>query len=193
MHVTVTELVLRIVLGWSLTFVLGFERELRDAPAGDRTFSLIGVGATLIGALGAYTSPSILAGAVTGIGFLGGGLCFRQASGNREILHGVTTAATIFAAAGIGAAVGAGLEWPAITTTALVLLTLEIRHLPLVRLLDARRWSDRFHSDDHLHGHLLHRTGHRPGRGAMEQLGEQGAAIAAVEAASDAVPAQRAS
>jgi uncharacterized membrane protein YhiD involved in acid resistance len=58
MHLTVTELVLRIVLGWSLTFVLGFERELRDAPAGDRTFSLIGVGATLIGALGAYTSPS---------------------------------------------------------------------------------------------------------------------------------------
>lgn len=158
MHVTEVELITRITIGWVLTFVLGFERAVRGAPAGDRTFSLIGAGTALIGAL-SISAPAVLGGAVTGIGFIGGGLCFRQAAQDKEILHGITTAASIFAAAAIGAAAGVGYVGVAVAATCAVLVSLEIRHLPLLRFLDARRWQGYFHHDDHAHfkprlGHL---------------------------------------
>lgn len=150
MHISELELVTRVLVGWGLTFVLGFERAVRGAPAGDRTFSLVGAGTALIGAL-SLSSPAVLGGAVTGIGFIGGGLCFRQAAQDKEILHGVTTAASIFCAAAIGAAAGVGHLWLAVIATGAVLTSLEIRHLPVFRLLDARRWAPYFHHDDHAH------------------------------------------
>jgi putative Mg2+ transporter-C (MgtC) family protein len=149
-HVTELDLIIRVLVGWGLTFVLGFERAVRGAPAGDRTFSLVGAGTALIGTL-SLSSPAVLGGAVTGIGFIGGGLCFRQAMQDKEILHGVTTAASIFGAAAIGAAAGVGHIWLAVISTAAVFISLEIRHLPLFRLLDARRWQPYFHHDDHAH------------------------------------------
>jgi putative Mg2+ transporter-C (MgtC) family protein len=153
-HITELDLIFRVLVGWGLTFVLGFERAVRGAPAGDRTFSLVGAGTALIGTL-SLSSPAVLGGAVTGIGFIGGGLCFRQAAQDKEILHGVTTAASIFGAAAIGAAAGVGHIWLAVIATAAVFVSLEIRHLPLFRLLDARRWQPYFHSDDHSHGHFF--------------------------------------
>ena len=150
MHITELDLIIRVLVGWGLTFVLGFERAVRGAPAGDRTFSLIGAGTALIGTL-SLSSPAVLGGAVTGIGFIGGGLCFRQAMQDKEILHGVTTAASIFSAAAIGAAAGVGHIWLAVISTAAVFVSLEIRHLPVFRLLDARRWESYFHHDDHTH------------------------------------------
>jgi putative Mg2+ transporter-C (MgtC) family protein len=149
-HITELDLIIRVLVGWGLTFVLGFERAVRGAPAGDRTFSLVGAGTSLIGTL-SLSSPAVLGGAVTGIGFIGGGLCFRQAMQDKEILHGVTTAASIFGAAAIGAAAGVGHIWLAVISTAAVFISLEIRHLPLFRLLDARRWQPYFHHDDHTH------------------------------------------
>jgi len=99
---------IRLVVAFVLTYVLGFERQLRGSPAGDRTFSLIGLGAAVVGVLAENGAPNALAGAVTGIGFIGGGLVFRQGNGNGngEIVRGVTTAAAIFATAAIGAAAG---------------------------------------------------------------------------------------
>jgi uncharacterized membrane protein YhiD involved in acid resistance len=149
-HITELDLITRVLVGWGLTFVLGFERAVRGAPAGDRTFSLLGAGTALIGTL-SLSSPAVLGGAVTGIGFIGGGLSFRQAMQDKEILHGITTAASVFAAAAIGAAAGVGHIWLAVSTTGTVLISLEIRHLPLFRLLDARRWEPYFHHDDHKH------------------------------------------
>lgn len=143
-----------IAAGWGLTFALGFEREVRGAPAGDRTFSMIGLSAALIGTLAGHY-PSVLGGAVTGIGFIGGGLCFRQAvkqqDAEREILHGVTTAASIFGAAAIGAVAGCGNLLVACVATVGLLLSLEIRHIPVLRYLDARRWSHLFNDDSHRH------------------------------------------
>jgi putative Mg2+ transporter-C (MgtC) family protein len=151
-HLNELDLIIRVAVGWSLTFVLGFERAVRGAPAGDRTFSLIGAGTALIGALAlASDSPAVLGGAVTGIGFIGGGLCFRQAVNDREVLHGVTTAASIFAAAAIGASAGIGELKLAAASTVVVLLSLEIRHIPVFRFLDARRWTPYFNHDDHKH------------------------------------------
>ncbi|HEV2636941.1 MAG TPA: MgtC/SapB family protein [Actinocrinis sp.] len=146
------DLIIRVAVGWGLTFVLGFERAVRGASAGDRTFSLIGAGTALIGALALVSnSPAVLGGAVTGIGFIGGGLCFRQAMSDHEVLHGVTTAASIFAAAAIGAAAGIGELRLAAAATLAVLLSLEIRHIPIFRILDARRWTPYFNHDDHKH------------------------------------------
>jgi uncharacterized membrane protein YhiD involved in acid resistance len=154
-HTTELELIIRVSVGWGLTFILGFERAVRGAPAGDRTFSLIGAGTALIGTL-AITAPAVLGGAVTGIGFIGGGLCFRQAMQDREDLHGVTTAASIFSAAAIGAAAGTGDLLVATAATGAVLLSLEIRHIPVLRLMDARRWAPYFKHDDHAHFSLHH-------------------------------------
>jgi uncharacterized membrane protein YhiD involved in acid resistance len=153
------ELVARIAVAWALTFALGFERQLRGAMAGDRTFSMLGAATALIGALSDHGSTTILAGAVTGIGFIGGGLCFRQTVDEHEVLHGITTAASIFAAAAIGASCGLGLVKEAIAATVATLLTLELRHIPLLRSLDARRWAGLVNHDTHMAEHLFRKNG----------------------------------
>ncbi|HEY2790854.1 MAG TPA: MgtC/SapB family protein [Micromonosporaceae bacterium] len=142
---------LHVLLAFGLTFALGFEREIRGSAAGDRTFSLIGVATSVIGVLSAQGALTILAGAVTGVGFIGAGLLFRQSDANIPIVHGVTTAAAILAAAGIGAAAGEGQLWLATVATILVLLTLEMRYIPGLRMLDARHWSHYFKNDDDPH------------------------------------------
>ncbi len=148
MHTDETHLALRLLVAFGLTFVLGFERQLRGSPAGDRTFSLIGVATGVIGVLSANNAPNALAGAVTGIGFIGGGLVFHQAMRDRQVVRGVTTAAAIFATAAIGAAAGEGRFALAALATGLVLFALEIRYLPGLRIFDARRWAPRFAHDD---------------------------------------------
>jgi hypothetical protein len=109
-HSTSTaDLLVRVVVAFALTYVLGYERELRGSPAGDRTFSLIGTASAVLGNLAGVGSPNAIAGAVTGIGFIGGGIVVRRAVRTGEIISGITTAASIFATAAIGAAAGAGL------------------------------------------------------------------------------------
>ena len=105
--------VVHFVVAAALTYALGFERDLRGSPAGDRVFSLIGVGAGIVGVLAVHGAPTALQGALTGIGFIGAGLVFRQELGRLERFRGLTTAAAIFAAAAIGAAAGEGRRcWP---------------------------------------------------------------------------------
>ena len=137
-----------LVVAVALTYSLGFERDLRGAPTGDRVFALVGAGAGVIGILAEHGAPNALAGAVTGIGFIGGGLVFRQALGSEQVVKGVTTAAAIFAATAIGAAAGEGRLIVATAATALSLFVLEIRHMRWLRLLEGRRWSRHFPDDD---------------------------------------------
>lgn len=157
-------LVGRIALAFGLTFALGFERELRGSAAGDRTFALVGIAGAVIGIFAAHNAPTALAGAVTGVGFIGAGLLFRpstpppgatgqggRSAGQLVTLHGVTTAAAILSAAVIGASAGEGLPLVAIGATVFVLLALELRYIPILRILDAGRYSARFRSDDEPH------------------------------------------
>jgi putative Mg2+ transporter-C (MgtC) family protein len=132
----------------ALTYVLGFERDLRGAPAGDRVFALIGCGTGLLGIIAVHGAPTALAGAITGVGFIGGGLVFRQAVGQEQVVKGLTTAAAIFAAAGIGAMAGWGSVLLATVATALALFVLEIRHVRVLSVLDGRRWAGRFSNDE---------------------------------------------
>ncbi len=137
-----------LLVAVALTYLLGFERDLRGAPTGDRVFALVGLGAGVVGIIAINGAPNVLAGAITGIGFIGGGLVFRQAFGSHQVVMGVTTAAAIFAATAIGAAAGQGRLLVAGVATALALFVLEIRHLRWLSVLDGRRWSRYFPDDD---------------------------------------------
>ncbi len=139
---------IRLLVAFGLSYALGFERYLRGSQAGDRTFSLVGVGTATIGIISAHGDPWALAGAVTGVGFIGGGLTFRQSTRQGEVLRGLTTAAAIFAAAAIGAAAGYGSLLAATVATAIVLVILELPHIPVLRMIDAERWSSRFVKDE---------------------------------------------
>jgi putative Mg2+ transporter-C (MgtC) family protein len=104
------ELLARLLLAAVLGGAIGAERELNDQPAGLRTHMLLTTGACLFTLISAYgfgggTDPSrIAAQIVTGIGFLGGGAIVRDGL----TVKGVTTAASIWATASVGVAVGAG-------------------------------------------------------------------------------------
>ncbi len=137
-----------LVVAVALTYLLGFERDVRGAPTGDRVFALVGAGSGVVGIIALNGAPNALAGAITGIGFIGGGLVFRQAVGSQQVVMGITTAAAIFAAAGIGAAAGQGRLLVATEATALALFVLEIRHIRWLSMLDGRRWARYFPNDD---------------------------------------------
>lgn len=138
-----------IAVAFMLSFAVGFEREIRGAPAGDRTYSLVGTGAAAITAVTIGPAPQAIAGIVTGIGFIGAGFVIH---GDTGTLKGITSAATIFAVAAIGIVAGAGHAWLAAAVTALLLIDLELRQIPMLRYLDSRRYADRVRGDDAMPG-----------------------------------------
>ncbi|MDP9409568.1 MAG: MgtC/SapB family protein [Actinomycetota bacterium] len=133
------EVALRLLLTVVLCGAIGFEREVRDQPAGFRTHILLGLGATLFTLVSAYgfepftraalgsgglqfDPTRISAQIVTGVGFLGAGAIIRRGGDVR----GLTTAASLWATAAIGMAVGAGYLFGAAATTALAMATLYV-------------------------------------------------------------------
>jgi len=139
------DMVWRLLLAAGLGAALGLEREYRQKPAGLRTNILIAVGSALFTILSLEVTrnvgdPSRVAGQiVTGIGFLGGGAIMR----NRDTVHGMTTAATIWVNAAIGVGAGMGQYSLATFTAALTLVVLVV--LPPVEIYFERRagWADR--------------------------------------------------
>ncbi|MGA2285198.1 MAG: MgtC/SapB family protein [Dehalococcoidia bacterium] len=123
---------LRMVLAAALGGFIGIERELRGYPAGVRTMALVALGASLFTEISLITSGEdrIAAGIVTGVGFLGAGVIFREG----YTIKGITTAATVWSAAAIGMAVGRHLYWAALLGSVLIFLLLEAR--PVVKAID---------------------------------------------------------
>lgn len=147
-QVSRVDLVLRMALALALTYAIGFERELRGAAAGDRTFAMVGLGSAIVGYLALNSAPNALAGVVTGVGFLGAGVIIHGGASGDSMVRGITTASCIYLAAAIGAAVGQGELLLGTVSTAAAILMLEIRHLRALRFLDGRRWAHRFATDD---------------------------------------------
>ena len=137
------DLLGRVAVGALVAYFIGFEREIRGAQAGDRTFALIGLGAAAATAVTISDAPHAIGGILTGVGFVGAGIMFRG-EGN---IVGLTTAATIFTVAAIGIVAGAGHLLLAVIVGLIALLALETRHLPLLRFLDGRRYT-RMIADD---------------------------------------------
>ncbi len=124
-------IILRLLLATALGAIIGFQRERAGKPAGLRTHILICLGAALftvasIYGFGAASDPSrIAAGVLVGVGFLGAGIIMRTGEG---IVAGLTTAATIWAVAGIGLAAGAGLYLVSAVAAVLILIVLYLPH-----------------------------------------------------------------
>ncbi len=125
------QIILRLALAAVLSGVIGFEREVHGRAAGLRTHILVCVGSALIMLTSLYIfdiyisrvslDPTRLAtGVITGIGFLGAGTIIRSGAS----IKGLTTAASIWAVAGVGLAVGCGFYIGAFATTAIMLIAL---------------------------------------------------------------------
>jgi putative Mg2+ transporter-C (MgtC) family protein len=121
--------IIKIALSFALGSLLGIEREYHNKPAGFRTLIMITVGAALFTILSGKIPGNpdrIAANIITGIGFIGAGVIFKEGIK----VNGVTTAATIWISAAVGMAVGYGAFKLATGVTLLMLATLII----LVRL-----------------------------------------------------------
>ncbi len=125
------DYLLRLFLAAICGTAIGYERKNRMKEAGIRTHFIVSVGSSLIMLVSKYgfqdqmgwhninLDPSrIAAQVVTGVGFLGAGIIFMQ----RESIKGLTTAAGIWATAGIGLAIGSGLYFVGIVATVLIIL-----------------------------------------------------------------------
>ena len=119
------EIAVRLVLAAIFGLAVGYERRSTDKPAGLRTLSLVCLGSamfTIISAFGFETADQsrVAAQIVTGVGFLGAGTILRSG----VTISGLTTAATIWATAAIGMAVGSGLYIASVSGTVLILVIL---------------------------------------------------------------------
>ena len=116
------EIILRVILAFLLGGLIGWERERHGGiSAGVRTYGAIALGSCVFGIVSfsiAGADPSrVAAQVVSGIGFLGGGLIFRQ----REThVSGLTTAATLWATAAVGLAVALGMYMISFLTAILI-------------------------------------------------------------------------
>lgn len=123
------SLVIRLLVAGLFSGLIGLEREIHGRAAGLRTHILVGCGACLIMITSLYihslygnaADPGrIAAQVVSGIGFLGAGTIIRF----RASVRGLTTAASLWAVAGIGLAVGSGLYLPATYATLIIICVL---------------------------------------------------------------------
>lgn len=146
--VTEADVVLRMALAVLLGGMIGLERELAYQPAGLRTHITVALGAALFGVLSvhgfdAYVQPRadsnyqvdvtrVASQVVVGVGFLGAGAILKEGA----TVRGLTTAASLWATAAIGLAVGMGSFLAGAVTTAALLLSLAGLRAP-------RRWARR--------------------------------------------------
>src|SRR3954471_8363361 len=139
------DLLARVLVGFALAFTIGFERELRGSPAGNRTFALIGASIAGMTAVLWREAPQAVAGGITRIGFIGVGVVLH---GENQFVRGITTAAAIFATAAMTIVAGTGHLLLATIMSGAILLSLELRDIPFLRFADARRYQSRFRNDD---------------------------------------------
>lgn len=158
-HLTITEIIIRLSLAMLIGGVIGFERQFKNRPAGMRTHILVCMGATIIALIQVEIAISaledatnypelsgvirsdqarLIAQVVSGIGFLGAGTIIVT----KQSVTGLTTAASLWAIAGIGIAIGMGYYEIAILSfigifTALALVK-KVIHVPTTKKLEIR-------------------------------------------------------
>lgn len=134
-HMMVWNLIARLCIAGLCGTVVGLDREYRDKEAGFRTHFLVALGSALMMIVSQYgfeTFPGLRDGArfdpsriaaqvVSGIGFIGAGTIIIH----RRMVRGLTTAASLWATAGVGLASGAGMYAVAAAATLLTLFGLE--------------------------------------------------------------------
>lgn len=130
-EITVLSVILRVFLAVLLGGILGLERGMKNRPAGLRTYMLVCMGSCVIMLTNLYFFQASQAGdpmrlgaqVVSGIGFLGAGTIVVT---RRNHIKGLTTAAGLWATAGVGLALGTGFYEAAITAGILIFFTLTV-------------------------------------------------------------------
>lgn len=137
------EFVMRLGFATAAGMVVGLNRWMHHKAAGVRTHALVSIGGAmvvmLVGGLSgadAQAVSRVLQGLITGIGFLGAGVIIRQ--DQSKSVHGLTTAASLWACAILGAAYGSG-QWVLGTCAMAAVLLVLVVGGPLERL--AARWN----------------------------------------------------
>ena len=132
------ELILRILASGLCGAIVGYERSKRLKEAGVRTHCVVAMAAALIMVVSKYGFADVIgsgfitgvdgarlgAQVISGVGFLGAGVIFK----NGNVVRGITTAAGIWATAAIGLTLGSGLYIIGITTTVVIMLVQFIMH-----------------------------------------------------------------
>ncbi len=130
-----TEIIIRLVFATFAGGLIGLEREVVHKPAGVRTHMLVCLGSALFMLITTLNLPSesarVIAGIATGIGFLGAGTIFKA----RTDVHGLTTAASIWAVAGVGLAIGLGYYFVVLVAVGLILMILQLNKFDFFRKL----------------------------------------------------------
>ncbi len=124
---------INVAVALVLGFAIGYERKLRFKEAGIRTHTIVCVGAALIMVVSKYgfadvqeyDASRVAAQIVSGIGFLGAGIIIYR----KHEIHGLTTAAGVWATSGVGMAAGAGLYLLAAGAAAILIAAQCLFHL----------------------------------------------------------------
>lgn len=138
---------IRIFIAAACGFAIGFERKTRSKEAGIRTHTIVSIASAVMmivskygfidleqwGIGRSYDGARMAAQIVTGVGFLGAGMIFYR----RDQLHGLTTAAGVWATAGIGMAAGAGMPIISVAVTIIIVVMQVVLHRP-IRLMRGR-------------------------------------------------------
>lgn len=134
------QIALRLTLAFLVGAIIGAERKSRHKPAGLRTHALVGLGAALFTIISTYgflefsgppyfrtnMDPArIAAQIVVGVGFIGGGLIFRDVNK----VSGLTTAASIWLTAGLGTGIGAGMYFTVLIAAVLGFIALRLNRV----------------------------------------------------------------
>jgi putative Mg2+ transporter-C (MgtC) family protein len=120
-----TDAVLRLSAATFIGAAIGLDRDLRGKPTGVRTMGIVALGSAVIVLASQYPAhmedvaagSRVMQGIITGIGFLGAGVILRNPAGGK--VHGLTTAASIWLTACIGAACGVG-AWHIVLASAVL-------------------------------------------------------------------------
>lgn len=141
--VTTLDFVVRLAVAAAFGAIIGFERQWRQRSAGLHTTSLVAIGAALFALLdtmlAAGDTTRIVAGVVTGVGFIAGGVIFRSGAN----VTGLNTAATIWTTAAVGALAGFGL-WAEAGAGAVAVVLFNLFLQPVADAIDVRAKAGRY-------------------------------------------------
>jgi putative Mg2+ transporter-C (MgtC) family protein len=137
-----TDFTLRLLAAMAAGLIIGLEREWQNKPAGLRTNTLVAVGSALFVLLSYNIMldggknvdvTRIIGQVVTGIGFLGAGIIFKEGPN----IHGLTTAATVWCSAAIGCLAAGGYFMETLIGVVVIVLV-NIALIPLDKFMESR-------------------------------------------------------
>lgn len=141
--------------------LIGINRDAKEKPAGMRTLALVALGAALATVSVTHVTAfvghpdaqsrvlqGVVQGVLAGIGFIGAGAILRRGKRD-EVVHGVTTAATVWVSAALGVACGLG-DWPVAIISLVLVFGILIIAKPIERhMLERVQAFEREHHNGH--------------------------------------------